>query len=189
MKRKCAVPLFVLLAFGMATAYADPINVLFEFPLVAGFPGETVTFTGGLFNNTGVDLFISGAGVNLAGFNSGDIDLSGFILNATGPLPFGAFVAPVDFLVVTIPNSFPAGLYGGTFTVQGGATSNEDGILGSLPFTVQVNAVPEPGSLLMALPVLGALFIFRSGKAAGAGFPYGALTLRKTSAVLPIDRE
>src|ERR1017187_2589058 len=77
---------------------AGTLDVSFVLAAQSGLPGDTLTFTGALTNNTGSDLFVNGAGINLTGFGPGDSDLTDFILNATGPLPNGSSLARSMFL-------------------------------------------------------------------------------------------
>lgn len=147
----------MLAAFAAGTADAASFDITFASPNLAGSPGNTVTMSGAMTNNFGFDLLITGAGVNLAGFAPGDIDLTEFILNATGLLKAGASIGPVNFFTVAIPKSFPAGSYAGTLLIQGGTTPNDDSSLASARFSVQVNTVPEPASWVLVLSVLGLL--------------------------------
>jgi hypothetical protein len=140
-----------LLLFLALSARADVINLSLVSSTVTGAPGTTVTFTGTLANTSGADININGASLTLATFDPSASDLTDFILNATGLLANGTSLGPVDFFTVTIPNAFATGLYGGTLTVQGGTTENDDANLATTNFQVNVqpagsSPVPEPST-------------------------------------------
>jgi hypothetical protein len=151
-------------------ACADIIDVGLTSPL-SGSPADTLTFEGTLANDSGGDLWINEVGLNLAGFDPSDLDPTDFILNATGLLANGTSLGPVDFFAVTIPDPFVAGPYEGVITVQGGATADDDAVLGTANFEVDVNSaaatVPEPNAVPIILIVaLGAALKFRLRRAA-----------------------
>ena len=162
----------VLLSLGIVLlalpACADTIDVGVTSPL-SGSPGDTLTFQGTLANDSGGDLWINELGINLAGFDPSDLDPTNFILNATGLLADETSLGPVDFFDVTIPDPFVGGPYAGVITVQGGATADDDAVLGTANFEVDVSsnaaAVPEPNSVKMIVVVaLGAALRTRSRK-------------------------
>jgi hypothetical protein len=156
----------LLLALTALALRADTIGAPFVASNQTGAPGDTLTFTGWLANSSGSDLFINGAGINLAGFDPFDTDLTDFILNFTGiSLNSGDSIGPFDFFTVTIPNPFADGLYAGTLTVQGGADDATFDTLATVDFAINVSesassSTPEPGALPLlatasALLVLG----------------------------------
>jgi hypothetical protein len=138
---------------------ADIISVSLVSSTLTSAPEDILTFQGTLTNNSGADLFINGAGITLAGFGPFDSDVTDFILNATGMLSNGSSVGPTDFFTVTIPDQFATGLYPGILSVQGGPTLNDDALLRTVNFQVNVNSVPEPsGFVLMMAAILLLLF-------------------------------
>jgi hypothetical protein len=156
--------IFAIALFLSVPSWGGTLSIDFQEALLSGSPGATLTFQGTLGNNTGSDLFINGAGINLSGFDPSATDLTDFILNATGPLPNGTSVGPVDFFTVAVPQPFTPGLYLGELTVQGGATADDDAVLGTTDFQVKVNgpaAAPEPGSLPLAAAVFLLVVVFR----------------------------
>ena len=159
------VATLLMLSAMAAGGRAATISIDFVAPALSGAPGDALTFAGTIGNQTGADLYITGASITLAGFAEGDIDLTDFILNATGLLADGASIGPMDFFILTIPGSFPIGHYTGTLLVQGGPGETDDGTIGSAAFEADVNGPtsesPEPQSLWMLAPGIGGLALAR----------------------------
>lgn len=113
---------------------------------LAGSPGDTLTFQGSLANDTGANLWINGAGINLQDLDPTDVDLTGFIRNAAGLLANGSSTSMVDLFTVAIPSTVAPGVYPGLLTIQGGPTANDETMLQTLYFQVVVSsAVPASG--------------------------------------------
>jgi hypothetical protein len=158
--------LYAFVLFVSVPAWAGTLTVNLQKSPLDGSPGDMLTFQGTLINNTGLDLSINGAGINLASFDPSDTDLTDFILNATGPLPNGSSIGPVEFFTVSIPQPFTAGKYQGELTVQGGATAADDAVLGTANFEVDVMgaapaATPEPRSSALTTAALLLLALSR----------------------------
>jgi hypothetical protein len=150
----------VLLAPQLAQqASANTLDISFLSAAQTGSPGGTLTFMGTIANNSGFDLFVNGAGINLTAFDPADSDLTDFILNFTGPLSNGASIGPADFFTVAIPDPFPIGSYTGEITVQGGIDDASDLDLGTASFELDITGataptVPEPGSPILVMTTL-----------------------------------
>jgi len=134
--------------------HAGTIAVNFDSPELYGSPADTLTFSGTLINS-GSTVYINGADFNIEAFGLADYSLDDFMSYALllPPLNDGDSSGPFSFFTVTIPAGFADGAYAGTLTVKGGATVDDDAVLGSGSFTVrvgqEVTAVPEPGYLLL----------------------------------------
>jgi len=134
-------------------ACADVITMSFTSSELYGSPNDMLTF-GGTLENSGSPVYINAATVNLEGFDPSALDLSDFLLNVPWtPLADGDSVGPFDFFTVTIPAGFADGEYNGSLIVQGGATMDDDAVLGSATFKVDVgpetSGVPEPAATLL----------------------------------------
>ena len=150
---------FLLLALTAFALRADTIGASFVASNQTGAPGDTLTFTGWLTNNSGSEQFINGAEINLSDFDPSDTDLTDFILNFAGlELNNGDSIGPFDYFTVTIPNPFAGGLYAGEFTVQGGADDASFETLATVDFAINVSgsssssptqpsSTPEPATL------------------------------------------
>jgi hypothetical protein len=140
-------------------ARADLLSIGFQESVLSGGPGSTVLFSGTLTNLTNSTLYLNADDLNLAGFDASAIDDSAFFANTpTGFLGPNASTGNIGLFNVTIPNPFASGGYNGTFQILGGGTFDDQTILDSVGFTVQVasgsTAVPEPGSFILMLTVL-----------------------------------
>src|SRR5580693_8163395 len=116
-------------AFFAPAASADILFAALDVPTQPGAPGDTLTFSGTIANNSGTDLFVNSAEINLLGFGPNDSDLTDFIFNFTGLLPDTGSIGPADLFTVTIPGPMNTGLYAGTLTIQGGADALADSTL------------------------------------------------------------
>jgi hypothetical protein len=140
-------------------ASADTLDISFLAAAQTGSPGGSLTFTGTIANNSGFDLFVNGAGINLTGFDPSDSDLTDFILNFTGPLSNGSSIGPADLFTVAIPDPFPIGSYTGGITIQGGIDDASDLDLGTASFQLDItgattSTTPEPGSPMLVMTIL-----------------------------------
>ena len=137
-----------ILLWSAVICHAATININLTPPLLSGFPGSTVTFSGTLTNTTASTVFLNFAGINLSGgFTPADLDTGPFFANAPLSLAAGESTPRIGLFAIDIPNPFADGPYQGTFTVLGGLNANAQNTLGSANFTVQV--VPEPCSVAL----------------------------------------
>jgi len=140
----------VVVAFGLcsATAYAGPIFTLtLDSTSLIGSPGTALTFSGTILNESGVGLFLNGAG---GGLSSPELtlDLTPFFTLTPLSLLDGASYTG-DIFSVAISGVALPGDYFGTFTIQGGVDSETFDTVGSTNFQVTVadtSTVPEPSS-------------------------------------------
>jgi len=118
-------------------------------------PGTELIVLGSIGNLTGSNLFINADSVTLNGFASGLVDDSPFLTNA----PFfltpqgtpGGIAGAFQFLTISIPVDQAEGLYSGVFTVIGGSDGAAQDTLGAAELNVNVQVVPEPSSLWLAI--------------------------------------
>jgi hypothetical protein len=157
--------LFILGLVAGPVLRASPIDVTFLSGALTGTPGDILTFQGILTNKSGTDIFINGAGITLTGFGPSDSDITDFILNATGLVGNGSAVGPTDLFTVAIPAQFATGQYPGILSVQGGPTANDDAVIGTLNFQVNVNSVPEPSAFSLTLTAILAISLFAGVRA------------------------
>jgi hypothetical protein len=150
-------------------ASASTLDISFLAAVQTGSPGGTLTFTGTVANNSGLDLFVNEASINLTGFDPGDSDLTDFGLNFTGPLSNGSSIGPADLFTVAIPDPFPTGSYTGEITIQGGIDDTGDLDLGTASFELDVSgattsSAPEPGSPMLVMTGLVLMLAGRKGR-------------------------
>jgi hypothetical protein len=161
--RRVQTALCLAAMFIAVTARADVLAVNFVNSDLSGAPGDVLTFSGTI-ENTGSDpLYINGIGVTgLGGIPPDNIDYTDFIVE--GPIDSidgGGSFGPFDFFTVTIPNPFSAGDLDGTVNFEGGSTTDDQELLGSADFGVQVTegspaTVPEPASIWLLVTAAAA---------------------------------
>jgi hypothetical protein len=139
------------LTCGMARA--DLIAITLDMSALTGAPGDILQFSGTLDNTTGTDLFLNADNFNLGGFDPSAIDDSPFFANTPADLGPGGSTGDVGLFNIDIPDSFPIGTYDGTFQILGGATSDDQTVIGSVDFAVEVTPEPSSGALLLAIPI------------------------------------
>jgi hypothetical protein len=144
-----------------AGALAAPIvSISFNNSPVSGIGGSTVTLMATMINTTGVTENLNGDGFSLSGtpFTLANFNDSAFMNNWPLFLSAGASYGPAALFSFTIPVSAAAGNYTGTFNLLGGPGANDQNLIGSASFNVNVNSsVPEPASGAAMLLGLGAL--------------------------------
>lgn len=159
-----------------APGCATTIGVSPVSPILAGSPGDTLTFKGTLSNNSGADLYINGAELILNGFSSTTLDSSQFLVNAPAILTNGMSTSAFAFFNVAIPAGFKSGPYTGTFTITGGSTGSAHDPLGTASFTVST------GATLPALDVSPSTLTFT-----GTGTASQTLSVSSSSSTSPLN--
>lgn len=162
--KKLYLALFFMAASACVPARADSLGISLDSSTLTGLPGNTLQFFGTLVNTTGANLYLNADNFNLPGFDPSAIDDSPFFANAPLFLAPGANTGAIGLFNITIPNPFATNSYPGTFQVLGGATGDDQTIIGTAQFTVKVqttSTVPEPSSLSMLATIL---LLFFSGR-------------------------
>ena len=126
---------------------------------------QVFTFTGTLTNNTSAALFLNADNFSLdfpltlddTAFQNTFV----FPTDASGNLlPQPALAAhsseTMALFSVTVPTGTPAGTYGGTFEIQGGAGTSDFGLLAAPTFTFSASPVPEASTGVSLGLLLGA---------------------------------
>ena len=119
-------------------------------PIQAGGPGGTVSFSGELFNDDVVDVFLNGASATLP-YSELSVDFTDFFSLVPLSLSAGeSYSGPI--FDVDITNSVVPGDYFGSFTLQGGSDDSAFDDLATQNFQVTVpdtSGVPEPASIFL----------------------------------------
>jgi hypothetical protein len=154
-----------------ATAWADDVLITLDSDTLTALPGQTVTFSGSIFNEDSSTVDLNGIDVTLNGMLF-QIDLTPFFF---GPPTVGASNPPFDtdtgdfqLFSVTVDDPYDAayGVESGSVTILGGVEvgnvydPTQQNPLGSTKFNVDVDVVvtPEPSTLaLMLTAVFGGL--------------------------------
>jgi hypothetical protein len=161
MKKLLCTLIFATL--GTAVAKADDITITFDQANQTTVAGSTIEFFGTITNNTGTTIFLNTDSLNLTGASLTTIDQ--FFNTVPISLDPGATSTDIELFDVTVsdPLADAAGVYLGTYTLQGGADGGDGSAqdnLGSASFSV--TTVPEPSSIYLVLGGLSTLApIFR----------------------------
>ena len=149
----------LILMGGLASA--SPILISLDNPNQTSAPGFTLSFTGTLTNTTAATLFINSDSFNLNSALTGDD--SPFLNNA--PVSLDPPNPSLDFqmFTVTLPAGTAPGQYLGDLTVLGGATADDQTVLGDVAFSVIV-PTPEPSAMWLT-PAALAFFLMRRRRA------------------------
>lgn len=133
-------------------------GIAFQNATLSGTPGALLSFQGSITNTWGVETWLNSVSQTLDGFAPEDVDLMPFLINAPLSLPPGDTAGPFEWFTVLIPAALTPGLYHGEFVLLGGLTPDDQNILDTAPFEIQIdasqNGIPEPGTLLLLGPAL-----------------------------------
>ena len=151
-----------MLAFVLAIATsglsAAPIDFSILTPNQIGFPGDVITFTGTITNNSGVDLDSTDLFLNFSGFDPVNVTLDQLLGLTPFTIPNGTTSPVEDLFTFTLGSSAGPGTYPADVVLQ-------DAVGDISPTqTVTVTIVPEPGSLSLMAGGLSALIagLFRT---------------------------
>ena len=139
-----AVSLFALVS---ASAWSGPLTINFTSSLLTAGRGQTITFSGSIFNSSGTAVFLNGDSLNIAAPLTADD--TKFFLNSPLSIAPGATTPTFQIFDVTVPLGAAFGLYPGVFDILGGSTPNDLGTVGTATFAV--NVAPEPATFWMLL--------------------------------------
>jgi len=154
--------MMLLLLLAPLSVHADVIFNL-DNPIQTSLPGGTVTFTGTLFNNDTVDVFLNGASADLP-YAELSVDFTDFFTLVPLSLSAGgSYSGPI--LDVDVTNAAVPGDYFGSFTIQGGADGAAIDDLATENFQVTVaeavTTVPEPSTVILLASALLGLVLFQ----------------------------
>jgi hypothetical protein len=133
-------------------ALAGDVQVDLDFGTGLIFPGQAITFTGTVSNLDSSIVFLNGCDVNLTGLSvEGDCSLFlTFAPLSLDPLETGLSSFSMFTITADVPYLDSLGVQSGSFDVLGGADSSSQDLLGTVNFSVDVEA-PEPSSALLLL--------------------------------------
>jgi len=143
-----------LLAGTAANANPLSVSITLASPNQTTFTGGTLTFDATVTNTGGATVFLNGDSATVDAPLT--LDDSPFLANFPSSLIAGDSATGTLFTVF-VPGG-AAGIYTGSFTIEGGADGSALGTLGSADFTV--TTIPEPSGLLLmgsGILVLGLL--------------------------------
>jgi hypothetical protein len=148
----------VLLSLALLLPTPARAQLLFTLdnPSQAGFPGQTLTFTGTLTNTGTSTVFLFGDTFSLAGVGL-TLDDEPFLANAPLSLGSGDIYAGQFFTVEVGIGALPQ-IAAGAFTILGGPSDTSQNELATQNFQVNVSA-PEPASLALFLPGVTAILL------------------------------
>ncbi len=160
---------------GLATSQIAQAQFNFTLvtPNVTASAGHTVTFQALLTNDTGAPLFLNGdLGLIDPPLTLDDLPFQTTFLLSDPLMPLEPDGLPhaFDLFTVELPADpsayvgFPS-TFNGSFTLYGGALDTDQDELGSQDFSITVDAVPEPSSLIaLGFLSLGCIRRARGGR-------------------------
>jgi hypothetical protein len=145
-----------LILVGSVAALADPITITIDNTPLIGAAGATLTFDATITNNTGGLLYLNGDNFNLAApFVATDANDSAFFTSWPSTLSAGESFGSAALFSIVVPAGIAPGIYDSIFGVVGGPGVNDDNLLSSAAFEIDVPAsspvVPEPGTFSLTL--------------------------------------
>ncbi len=156
---KTFLPLVICLLSAALPGRADIAFTLDNSTLFGG-PGDTITFTGSMFNNGAQTVFLNG--LNLSPGDPGLTGDSTPFFSGPASLDPGMGSGSIPLFTISIANPFLAGngSYPGSYTLVGGQDGNAMDSLATGTFTVMV--APEPSAdCLMLLGAAGLVALRR----------------------------
>jgi hypothetical protein len=141
------------LAILPAAVKADPITLTLD-PTHSVAQGSSVTYFGSLSNEGAPGRFINSVSLTYTGPAGITFNDSAFFTNTPSFLGSGATTGVVSFFDVFADLLIPPGSYVGSFAVLGGVDDQDQNILATQEFTINVttggqNPIPEPASMLL----------------------------------------
>lgn len=146
-----ATAVFLVSASGVRAA---SISLSITDPIQVSAPGGVITFEGTITNDTGLSLDSTDLFLNFSGYDPVNVELDQTLGDTSFPIPNGSTSALVSLFTFTlgpsapVPASFPADV---VLETAGGAIAATEVVI------VNTVAIPEPGSLALALAAALAL--------------------------------
>jgi len=171
MKKKIQKAILALVvAYGGASA-TPVISIVFNNSPQTGLAGNTLTLIATMTNTSGSTQNLNGDGFSLPSpFTTANINDSAFFTNWPSALNASQSFGPQALFDITIPNGTAVGSYTGTFNLLGGPGANDQNLIGTASFQVNVTT-PEPGSGVLGLLGLAALAFARRPRRHGCQPP------------------
>ena len=134
---KIRIAFVAALTFAGSIARAGIIITL-DAPNQTGAAGDTLVYSGTLFNSSPDTIFLNGVDFNLAGSSFTPDYLDPFLANVPLSLDPGQSTADIELFEVLLNDPFtdPFASYGGNYALSGGADSDAQDLLTSVDFTV-----------------------------------------------------
>lgn len=152
MKKNRVIRLMGAMLFTSAIALPSSITLTLQNSVLNGSPGSTLTLVATALNNTTVTQNLNSDSFSLtAPLTLNDsLYFNNWPLALNGSQTFG----PQGLFTVFIPLTTTSGMYGGVFNIVGGPGVNDQLVLGTAVFQVNVSsgtATPEPATAFLLL--------------------------------------